>query len=869
MFRRRKRSHQDFSAELQSHIALEVDRLRAGGCSEEEASARAQKAFGNVLRSEERFFESGRTLWLDNCKQDVRDALRGWRRHPAFAAVLIATLALGIGACTAVFSMVDRLLFRGLPYPQADQLVSVGINGPIDANEFMIGHTYVDWRHKPTPFQALTSMLPPGQCDFGNQNAVRVHCISVEYNFLRTFGIAPLLGRDFSREDDLPHAPKVGLISYAFWQARFGGNPGALGQTVQLDDQPVRIAGVLPRTFEMPQLGEADILVPEQLDETVLRRVQTGAFLRCFARLQDGMTMERARDAMRPLFNQAIQDAPAEVRSEIHPALRSLRDRQMQSVRVASWMLLGVVLALLLISCGNAANLLLARAITRRRQMAMRAALGAGRFRLVQSSLIESVLFALFGGAVGCLLAFFMLRVLVAVSPDAMLRLNQAAIDSRALTFSLLASLVAALLFGSLPAFESPRAESLLAWHSIGGRGFTVRHILVACQIAMSLVLLTGATLFSRSLSKLESQPLGMEPERVVSATFVLGAHRYREPAAQDAFYRQLESRLQNTPGIRAFALSDSLPPTGGMHSRPFSTLRIAGHPPVSSQGGMVSYRDVSPGYFQALRIHIAAGRAFNETDRTAATAPVILSATLAQKLFHGENPIGRQIAVGGDINGHTPWSPVVGVAADVKNDGLAAAPTPEYYRVRTWSSDQLGRSAVAIFRTSLPRDGISRWIRHEFGALDPALPVKVEFMDERVSGLASQPRFITLLVGMFAAFGLVLAAVGLYGVLSFLVGQQTREIGVRMALGATPGNVAALTVRIAARWTALGALLGLAGSLVMSRLLRGLLFDISPRDPAALSIAVAVLLFTAALAVWLPTARATRVDPAICLRHD
>jgi putative ABC transport system permease protein len=282
-----------------------------------------------------------------------------------------------------------------------------------------------------------------------------------------------------------------------------------------------------------------------------------------------------------------------------------------------------------------------------------------------------------------------------------------------------------------------------------------------------------------------------------------------------------------------------------------------------------VSYRDVSPGYFQALQIHIAAGRAFNETDRTATAAPVILSATLAQKLFHGENPVGQQIAVGDDVNGRTAWSPVVGVAADVKNDGLAAAPTPEYYRVRTWSSDQLGRSAVAIFRTSLSREGISRWIRHEFGALDPALPVKIDFMDERISGLASQPRFITLLVGMFAAFGLVLAAVGLYGVLSFLVGQQTREIGVRMALGATPRNVAALTLRIAARWTAFGALLGLAGSLAISRLLRGLLFDVSPRDPAALSIAVAVLLFTAALAVWLPAARAARVDPAICLRHD
>jgi putative ABC transport system permease protein len=779
---------------------------------------------------------------------------------------LIATLALGIGACTAVFSMVDRLLFRSLPYPRAGQLVSVGINGPIDANEFMIGHTYADWRHKPTPFESLTSMLPAAQCNLGNQNAVRIHCIAVEYNFLRTLGIAPLLGRDFSREDDLPNAPRVGLISYGLWEGRFGGRAEVLGQTVQLDDQPVRIAGVLPRTFEMPQMGEADILVPEQLDETVLRRVATGAFLRCFARLRDGLTIEQARDAMRPLFDEAIHDAPPELRKEIHPALRSLRDQQTQSVRLASWMLLGVVLALLLISCSNAANLLLARAVARRRQMAMRSALGAGKFRLIQSSLIESLLFALCGGAAGCLLGFFMLRILTALSPGAILRLNQAAIDGRALLFTLFASAFAAVLFGLLPALEAPRAESLLAWHSIGNRGFTTRHLLVMFQIAMSLVLLAGATLFSRSLAKLESQPLGMDPERVVTGAFVLGSHRYQEPVAQAAFYRQLEARLSAAmPGIAAVALSDSLPPVGEMHSRPFSTLRIAGRPPVAREGGIVGYRDVTPAYFEALRIHIAAGRAFNESDRNAIAAPLILSASLAQKLFRNENPIGQQMAV----DGHALWAPVVGVAADVKNDGLAGAPTPEYYRVRTWNSGQLGRSAIAIFRTSLPRDGMSRWLRHEFAAMDPTLPVKIEFMDERVSGLANQSRFITLVVAMFAAFGLLLAAVGLYGVLSFLVGQQTREIGVRMALGATPLNVAVLTLRVAACWTALGALLGLACALLLGRLLRGLLFGVSPQDPLAFAVALAALLITAALAVSLPTARAARVDPAICLRHD
>jgi predicted permease len=614
----------------------------------------------------------------------------------------------------------------------------------------------------------------------------------------------------------------------------------------------------------MPQLAAVDVLTPEQLDETAQRRSNTGTYLRGFARLKPGVSIARAREEMRPLFQASLKDVPPELQGEVHLMVRSLRDRQIHDVRLASWLLLGTVIALLLICCSNVANLMLARATARRRELAIRAALGAGRARLVRQSLAESLLLGLVGGAAGCVLAWAIVRTLVAIAPDALVRLNQANIDLRVLTFTLVTSLLCAVLFGLAPALERPRAEALAGWHSAGHERGIFRQSLVALQIAISLVLLTGASLFARSLSKLESQSLGMQSEHVVTASFVVSTHRYQQPAALDTFYNEIESRLQSIPGVSAFALSDSVPPGGGMHGRPYSNMRIAGRPPLPREGGMVAFRYVTPGYFNALRIRILSGRGFEETDRSSGQDPLVLSATLARRMFGKTNPIGQQIALGGTV-----WSPVVGVAADVKNGGLIAAPDPEYYRVRSWNSNQLGHAAVAIFRTPVPTDSLARRIRHEIAAVDPSLPVKIESMQQRVGQLSERPRFVTVLIGLFAACGLLLAAIGLYGVMSFLVGQRTREIGVRIAVGATGRDIILLVLKFAARWTVSGALLGLIGSLFLTRLAHGLLFETSPDDPASFVVAVLVLLLAAFLAAWLPSRRASRVDPAISLRHE
>jgi predicted permease len=619
----------------------------------------------------------------------------------------------------------------------------------------------------------------------------------------------------------------------------------------------------------MPQLGVADILIPERLDAGLPRSANSSSFLRTFARLREGVSMAQARDSLWPLFEDCLaKDVPPQLRSEVRLVVRSLRDRQIHDVKAASWMLFGSVLALLLVACANVANLLLARAAARRRELAMRAAIGAGRGRLIRQTLTESLVLGIAGGAAGCATAWLLLRVFVRLAPNGLLRLEQARIDMRVLLFALAASTAAAVLFGMAPALERPRAEFLAGWHTAGATRTLLRKVLISAQIAVSLVLLTGASLFLRSLWKLENQALGYQPARVLTASFTLRPQRYRSAQAQAAFFAELEGRLSNLPGVTSFALSDSIPPRGSM-GRPYSNIVISGHPPVAENGGMVEFRWVTPLYFQTMGIAILAGRDFTGEDRALTDSPVILSATLARRMFGDENPVGQLIGL--DADGH--WQQIVGVAADVKNDGLTAPSDPEYYRLRINASTQFSRDGVALFRTSAFSGAsvapLTQFIRHEFAALDATLPVNIETMETRVDRFRDRPRFLAFLVSLFAALGLVLAAVGLYGVLSFLVAQQTRQIGVRMALGARPRDIALQVQKHAGLWTAAGIAAGLAGSLTLARVVRGLLFEVSPVDPLSFAVAVTVLVAVARLAAWLPSHRASRVDPVIALRHE
>jgi len=801
------------------------------------------------------------TLW-----QDLRYAARGFRRNPTFTLTAVLAIALGVGATTAVFSVVDRVLFRSLPYADAGRIVSVGMVAPIEPNEFMLGTDYVEWRERQAPFASLTSWSGVGDCDLTDQNPVRLRCASVESNFLPTFGITPMLGRNFSREEDRPGAPLLALLSYGLWQSRFGGAADIVGRSISLDGRPATVAGVLPRDFELPNLAPADLLIPQALDEAQQRRPSPGSVLRAFARLKPGVTIEQAQAALQPLFEESLKWVPAGFRNEVKLSVRSLHERQIHDARLASWTLLGAVLAVLLIACANVANLLLARGVGRTRELAIRAALGAGRTRLLRQQFTESALLGVLGGVVGCGLAAGLLRSFTVIAPEGIPRLREATLDTRVLLFSLAISIAAGVVFGLASALRRPRADALTGARTAGFAPNLLRPALVALQVAVSVVLLAGAGLLLRSLVNLQNAPTGMDSGGAVTARIVLNQHRYAEPVQQLQFFEQLESRLQALPGITALAITDSLPPAGQARFFLFASIEVAGRPRFAEgTGGTVTWRSVTPGYFSALGIPIVRGRGFTEDDRRPTENVVVISDVLARRLFPSEEALGKQLRFG--LQG--PWFSVVGIAADVKNSGLTSAGEPEFYLARKHALDNAYGHSTAILRTAFPPDAVAGWIREQLAALDPALPVKIETMQERVSQLQQRPRFNAMLLAIFAAMGALLAAIGIYGVLAFLVAQRTQEFGVRMALGATPRDMLRLVLGKGMKLIGIGGATGLLAAAATTRLLQSMLFEVKPLDPTTL-LGVTLLLGGVSLAAcYFPARRAMRVDPAVALRHE
>jgi putative ABC transport system permease protein len=865
-----KRSHEnELDAELRVHLEMLTEENIRRGMSPAEARHAARREFGGLEQTKELYREQRSIQLLDSLLLDLRFALRGLRNRPGFALVAILTLALGIGSTTAVFSVVDRILLRSLPYPQDDRLVSFGDKAPFEATEFVLGPDYVDWKKAQTPFESVTSVVPGGaDCDLTEQNPVRLKCALVESTFLPTFGIQPFLGRNFTSDEDRPNAARVALITYGLWRSRFASDRNLPGRTISLDGRPTLVVGVLPAQFEMPNLGHDDILVPAALDGSTDRGPSARQqILRAFARLKPGISIKQAAAAMEPLFQQSLNYVPPQFRREVSFRVRSLRDRQIQDARVASWVLLGAVLAVLLVACTNVANLLLARATSRTRELAVRTALGATRARLARQSLTESLLLGVLGGLAGCWFAQILLRLFVSIAPDGIPRLEQATIDIRVLFFALAVSLVSGVLFGLASALRRPAPELLTGKENRATSRGMLRQVLVTVQIAVSLILLAGAGLLLRSLWKLETVALGMDTKSVITAGIDLAEYRYPDSAKQLAFFSQLEVRLKQMPGVTSLALSDTLPPSGGMQATFLSTLEIPGHTKFSAgTGGMIGYRYVTPGYFQALGIPIVSGRAFSEEDRSPAEKPVILSEALARRLFpNGEDPLGKSYRFGAQ----TEWRTIVGVAGDVKNNGLAAPADPEFYL--PWKNESAGyfRSGHVIVQSAINPQAIVQWIRSETAAIDPTVPVTIEGMKTRVGKLAERPRFTAVLLSLFASMGVLLAGIGIYGVVAFLVTQQTREIGIRIALGATPQTVLKLILSNMFRWTVAGATLGILGAWFCARLLESLLFDVRAHDPVLFASALFLLLAVAFLAAWIPARRAMRVDPVVALRYE
>jgi predicted permease len=811
--------------------------------------------------------------WAEQTVQDLRYALRGLRRNPGFTLTAVMAAAIAIGACTAVFSAVDRILFRPLPYRDDGRLVSAGIMAPLDTTEFMLADAYFDLRRNPGPFDAVTSFQAGAiACDLTENSPLRMHCLRVEANFLDTLGVRLAAGRAFTAEEDRPNGPRVALISHALWRSRFAADPAAIGKTIQIDGSPTRVAGVLPADFVMPTLTRADILLPEALDEA---RERQGRALRVFARLRPGVSLPQARSELEPYFARVMETVPPQFRKEVTLRVRPLRDRQVGDARAASLGLLGAVLAVLLIACANIANLLLARAVGRDREIAVRAALGASRWRLVRLALAESLLVAVAGGAGGCGLAFVLLRGFQAIAPEGLPRIEEATVDLRVLLFTAAAAVLSGIAFGLFPALRRTEGAVMGSARTVGPARGWLRGTLVTAQIAISVMLLTGAGLLLRSLDNLQRVPMGFESNHAITASFVLGRQRYSRDVEQLALFSELERRLGTLPGVTAAAVSDSVPPFGGTRGRLYSTIEVEGRPRIpEGSGGMVVWRYVTPGYFAAMGIPMRRGRPFTELDRSAGVYSVVLSEALSRLMFPGEDPLGKRLQRGPQDQ----WFTVVGVAADARNAGAEKTIGPEYYFVRkaapdaVWYNQEppLGwRGAVAVVRTGVDPRLAASSLRGLFASLDPTLPVEIATMRERLAQDTVRPRFQTTLLAAFAAIGVLLAAIGLSGVMGFLVAQRRREIGVRMALGATPGSIVKLTLGFAARCMALGVVLGGAGALVVARWLRSQLFQVPAGDLRPLVGAVALLVLVALMAAAGPARRAARVDPAETLRAE
>lgn len=808
---------------------------------------------------------------VESIWRDIRYALRGFGRAPVFGIAVVLALALGIGASTAVFSVVDRILFRSLPYPHAEQLVTFGYVAPIEPNEFIMAPDFRDWANANGAFASTASFNFVRDCDITQAPAARVQCAHVEWTLLPTFGIQPLLGRNFRPEEDSSTGPKVALLFYSLWKNRFGGDPHIAGKTISLDGQQTTIIGILPRDFELPTLSKADMLVPEAFpgDAFAHSTTRPTPVLRAFARLAPGVSIAQAKAALEPAFQESLKWIPPAFRNEVSLSVRSLRDRQIEGARLASWVLFGAVLAVLLIACANVANLLLARSTARQREFAIRAALGAGPGRLLRQTLAESVMLALAGGALGFGFAYALLRIFVAIAPAGILHLNDAAIDPRVLAFTLAVSVISGLFFGIASSQRHTANDALYGRASSSLSRSFLRRALVVAQIAISFVLLVGAGLLIRSLNNLETAPLGMDISGVITATISLNPRLYADMSRRENFFSSIEQDLRQLPGVSAFALSDTIPPSGGVAAGAYANIEAPGRPRTPrGTGGMVGYRTITPGYFSALQIPIVEGRAFSEADSSPDAHVAILGSVLAKRLFPHEDAVGKQIRF--QVN--SPWRTVVGIAGDVKyiqGNGFVAPAESGYYLPLQHSAAFINSEERIVLRTSLSPATVASWMRKTVASLDPAVPVTIDSMSQRVSQLEARPRFNAALLAIFAAMGILLAALGTYGLLAFLVVQRTREIGVRMALGAQRRDVMKLILSQGTKLAIAGLIFGIVGAFVVTRSMTSLLFNVKPADPVIFG-GVAVLLILVALAAcYVPARRAMKVDPMVALRYE
>ena len=805
---------------------------------------------------------------MDTLRQDLAYALRRLLMAPAFTFVAIATLALGIGANSAIFSIAYAVLLRPLPFPEPERLVQLYQVSEGRNVAYFSPQNFLDTQAEAKSFENIAAVDGGGVTLTGRGAPVVLNGAEVSASFFRVFRVTPDLGRVIGKDENEPDKATVVVLGHALWQSRFGGDPKIIGQSIRLDSRVFTVVGVAPKDFSFPD--DTELWMPLAYD-SVFRTHSRGAwYVRVFGRLNPGVPLTAAMEETKAIALRLAKAHP-DANEGLGGTTRPLREAMVGDSRSALYLLLGAVGLVLLIACVNVANLLMARAAARESEFAVRQALGAGQGRILRQLITESVLLGGLGGVAGVFVASMSLDSLIALQPNGVKRLSEAHIDPAVLLFAAALSIATGLFCGVLPGMSARRepAQALRegARGLLAGRSGRVRGGLVIGQMALAMILLAGAGLLLRSFAQLQQVKPGFDVENALTFRIALPAETYKDESRRVVFFDRLLDRLSALPGARASAATLGLPLNGTQINISFQIRNRPELPP--SQQPAMEMRSTTPGYFKAMGIPVIRGRGIEARDIAGANQVVVLSQSAVKKYFPNENPIGQWITLGWRRPEGQPKAggEVVGVVADVKTFGLAKDAVPEVYL--PYAQLPVGSMDVLI-RTSVPPLSLGPAVESTVRELDPDIPVaRLRSFEDVVSRSISQPRFYMLLLGLFASMAVLLAALGIFGVMSYAVAQRSREIGIRMALGAHPATVMGMVLKNAATLIVSGIAIGLAGALALSRSLSGLLFNLSPNDPSTLAGVAVLLTAVALLASYLPARQATRVDPQLTLRSE
>jgi putative ABC transport system permease protein len=871
----------DVDDELRLHLEMRAHEFELRGFAPDEAQRAARERFGDperiahLLRAHDlrRQRHHERREMMSDLTQDLRYGFRGLRHAPAFTAAAVITLALGIGATTAIFSVVNAVILRPLPYPESDRLVMVWMDNRRTGlhEDIHSWPNFADLRAQNRSFAQLAAyglggFNITGGCAETECEPQRVSAIFSTANLFSVLGVTPALGRPYAVEEEEPGRDAVIVISHGLWMRQFAGDPAAIGRTVRVNGRERTVIGVMPRGFAFPT-PDTEVLVPLALPPE-RREARSSFSLWAIGRLAPGVPLERARTDMATIASRLEQQYPTN--RELGTYLVSLPEQVVgKSLRTTLWVMLGAVAAVLLIATANVANLMLARAAVREREVSVRLALGATPRRLVRQLLTESVLLAVLGAALGVLLAWGGLRLLIGLAPADIPRLDEVRVDVLVLGLGLALAVVTGMAFGLVPALNASR-QNLSDSLREGGRGTAGRHgnqmrrALVGAQVALVVVLLTGAGLLIRSFIELQRVDLGFHPDNLLTARVALPATRYQQPPQRLAFYDAVMQRLAALPGVTSVgAISDIF-----LDATPNSTsFAIEGREFTPEEAGIeVPIDVVSADYFRTMGIPLTRGRSFSAQDVEGSLPVVMINESMARRFWPDDDPLGKRITYGSGSS-DAQWLTIIGVVGDMRRTGYD---TPVRFETFLPLTQAPATRMTLVVRTAREPVAFVAPLRAEVRRVDPELPVyDLATMDELLSGMVAQRRFSMALLGTFAAIALVLGLIGVYGVTAFLVAQRTREVGLRIALGAQPGHLVRSVVAQGMVVAAGGLVAGLVGSLLLSRVMAGILYQVSPRDILTLASVTVLLTLATLLANYFPARRAARVDPLVALRTE